>query len=349
MSDSPTPWRPKIPGEKRAEVNPPGYVSPAGSEPLDAMIVPEGVLPRALPPQYAPVIDARRSKKAIWSLVLGVLSLLFSIFTGIIAIILGILALRDISNGRGALKGRGMAITGLILGLLGIVVMPAIIFPALVQVIAVVRETQSKQALTDIGKALQQWSAEHGDAGLPGDSVSPDGEPLLSWRVHILPQLGEKELYDQFHLDEPWDSPHNKRLVDKIPKVYRAIPPGQPDILPGHTAAVGVAGAAIAFQEPEADRHGVRAKRGPRMGMSPRLIVAIDASNVATVPWTSPGDWQVKQGNFDEIRSFSGLGNVIALMSDGSVEVFSSDTTDDRLQDLLGVDVVNRWWRLPSR
>src|SRR5438046_1419781 len=36
------------------------------------------------------------------------------------------------------------------------------------------------------------------------------GESLLSWRVQLLPYLGEGELYKQFHLDEPWDSDHNK-------------------------------------------------------------------------------------------------------------------------------------------
>ena len=51
-----------------------------------------------------------------------------------------------------------------------------------------------------------------------------DGKPLLSWRVAILPQLLEgRTLYDQFHLDEPWDSSHNKPLLSKMPSAY-AIP-----------------------------------------------------------------------------------------------------------------------------
>ncbi len=38
-------------------------------------------------------------------------------------------------------------------------------------------------------------------------TVDKSGQPLLSWRVQILPFLDQKELYNQFHLDEPWDSP----------------------------------------------------------------------------------------------------------------------------------------------
>lgn len=47
-----------------------------------------------------------------------------------------------------------------------------------------------------------------------------NGSPLLSWRVHILPYLDANELYELFHLDEPWNSPHNIKLIPKMPKCY---------------------------------------------------------------------------------------------------------------------------------
>ena len=43
------------------------------------------------------------------------------------------------------------------------------------------------------------------------------GHPKLSWRVHILRYLDQQSLFDQFKLDEPWDSPNNKPLLDKMP------------------------------------------------------------------------------------------------------------------------------------
>ena len=52
------------------------------------------------------------------------------------------------------------------------------------------------------------------------------GKPLLSWRVHILPYLEQQELYDQFHLDEPWDSEHNRQLISLMPETY--IDPSSP-------------------------------------------------------------------------------------------------------------------------
>jgi prepilin-type processing-associated H-X9-DG protein len=45
----------------------------------------------------------------------------------------------------------------------------------------------------------------------------------LSWRVAILPYVEQDNLYKQFRLDEPWDSEHNKTLIDKMPRVY-ALP-----------------------------------------------------------------------------------------------------------------------------
>src|SRR5262249_7254639 len=48
------------------------------------------------------------------------------------------------------------------------------------------------------------------------------GKPLLSWRVAILPFIEEEALYRQFKLDEPWDSPHNKKLIPLMPKTYAA-------------------------------------------------------------------------------------------------------------------------------
>ena len=48
------------------------------------------------------------------------------------------------------------------------------------------------------------------------------GKPLLSWRVHLLPVLGEESLYRQFHLDEPWDSEHNRKLIPSMPDVLRS-------------------------------------------------------------------------------------------------------------------------------
>jgi Protein of unknown function (DUF1559) len=55
---------------------------------------------------------------------------------------------------------------------------------------------------------------------MPADVVDAKKKPLLSWRVQLLPYMEYDELYKEFKLDEAWDSDTNKKLIEKLPKVY---------------------------------------------------------------------------------------------------------------------------------
>lgn len=55
----------------------------------------------------------------------------------------------------------------------------------------------------------------------PADITDKRGKPLLSWRVAVLPFIEQDQLFNQFKLDEPWDSEHNKPLLAKMPKLYQ--------------------------------------------------------------------------------------------------------------------------------
>lgn len=54
----------------------------------------------------------------------------------------------------------------------------------------------------------------------PRAIVDENGKPLLSWRVTFLPYLGYEDLFSLFHLDEPWDSKHNAKLIPFMPPIY---------------------------------------------------------------------------------------------------------------------------------
>ena len=65
------------------------------------------------PPSF-PTTEAKTSSLALWSLVLGILSITCLWLLGSIpAIILGILAIKKIDGSGGTLKGRGMGIAGM--------------------------------------------------------------------------------------------------------------------------------------------------------------------------------------------------------------------------------------------
>ena len=82
------------------------------------------------------------------------------------------------------------------------------------------RDNVRLNQMKNIGLAMHNYHDVYGR--FPAAAICDDaGKPLLSWRVAILPYIEHADLYDKFHLDEPWDSPHNKKLIDRMPDVYR--------------------------------------------------------------------------------------------------------------------------------
>lgn len=85
---------------------------------------------------------------------------------------------------------------------------------------AKISTVQMEQSLLQIGLALHNFHSAHNQ--FPPTSTRGGELPAgdhLSWRVQILPFLGEQELYAKFHLDEPWNSEHNLLLAKEIPDV----------------------------------------------------------------------------------------------------------------------------------
>src|SRR5262245_28519056 len=138
----------------------------------------------------------RTSKKAVFSLIFGVLAFCLSVLTGLPAVILGIAGLRDIGRSAGAVGGKGLAIGGLIAGVVGSLLSCVVyIYLGLTMGINSAKQAfgrvEATNNLRQIGIALHTYH-DRMDA-------FPEGQKNgLSWRVWILPDLGEKELFDQF-------------------------------------------------------------------------------------------------------------------------------------------------------
>ena len=139
------------------------------------------------------------------------------------------------------------------------------------------------------------------------------GNPLLSWRVHILPYLGEDRLYKEFRLDEPWDSEHNRKLIKRMPKLYQASAPRLAE--EGRTAIVVPAGPGTAF----------RGKTGLKLmdvrdGTS-NTILAVEVEEERAVVWTKPEDLTIDPKN--PLRGLRRHDNkaFMALFFDGSLRM----------------------------
>ena len=91
------------------------------------------------------------------------------------------------------------------------------------------QHASAKEQLRRIALGLDEY-CDRNDA-LPGIGVTPAGKakPGLSWRVAVLPFIGEEALYREFKLAEPWDGEHNKKLIARMPKIY-AVPDADPAV-----------------------------------------------------------------------------------------------------------------------
>lgn len=150
------------------------------------------------------------------------------------------------------------------------------------------------------------------------------GQPLLSWRVRILPYIEQQMLYQEFHLDEPWDSPHNLRLLPRMPQVYTPSYRAR-NAKPYSTPYQVFVGNGAAFE----------GKRGLRMpedfpdGTANTLLI-VEAAEL--VPWTKPADLP-----FNPKRPLPALGwypwqGFHAAMADGSARSIRRQLSETTLR-----------------
>jgi hypothetical protein len=261
---------------------------------------------------------ARTSGKAVGSLVFGFLSFCLTILAGIPAIALGVMGLRDVSRGDGKVGGRGMAVAGIALGALGSVTSLALVILG-IPAYQNLREAQAREKTSDnlkqIGLAFHGYNTGFQRFPGPGaESTAFQPSRNLSWRVAILPAIEYQQLYFQFKLDEPWDSPANLPLLKKMPKLYRA--PGGPDDSTTTPYRVFVGGGAM-FEWDQFTRSG-DLKDAP----SGTIMVAEAADEV---PWTKPEELEYDPKGPLPRLGRGRPGRFTAAMADHSVRTFDLD------------------------
>ncbi len=193
---------------------------------------------------------------------------------------------------------------------------------------------QHTNYLKQIGLAIHTFDTIYGQLPV-GESPREkypikyrDGQPLLSWRVHLLPFLDAEPLYNKFKLDEPWDSPHNVQLLDEIPDVYKSL---DYQGLGNKTNVVGLSGDGAVFNPDRA-----LGFRDITDGTS-RTIVVIMAGPDKSVPWTQPVDLHYDMAKV--AQSLGGVGDsFLALFCDGSVQRIRSNIDSKILIQLFQYD-----------
>ena len=279
-------------------------------------------------------VAPRTSGMAITSLVLGCASFMCWMFTGLPAVILGIIALRQINRSNGQIKGDGLAIGGIVTGAVSsfliLPVMIALLLPAVQAAREAARRNMSLNNMKQISIGLLNY--ETAKNTLPAAGGGEGAGSQLSWRVHLLPFLeeGGAALYEQFHLDEPWDSEHNRTLIAKMPDVFKDPADRMPA---GETSYLAVTGPGTAFGD---------GTTGPALRDFPdgasKTIMLVEADPDQSVAWTKPDDWQYDPNNPLRGLGSSRPGGFLATLADASSRFIHNETDAEIVKAMMTRD-----------
>jgi hypothetical protein len=222
----------------------------------------------------------------------------------------------------GGIAGISPASTPVLVGLL---------LPAAQSAREAARRAQVMNNFKQVMLAMHMSEATHGR--LPAQAVcDADGKPLLSWRVALLPFLEEGGLYEQFRLDEPWDSEHNLKLLERMPSVYADPSAPAEQVARGLTTVQVLTGKGTPFSAPDQAANVAQISDGLS-----RTLAIVEALPTNAVPWTRPDDIE-----FDPDGPLAGVGNpqrpggmFVGGMFDGSVRMIAPDLDPDVFKALV--------------
>jgi hypothetical protein len=182
-----------------------------------------------------------------------------------------------------------------------------------------------KNNMKQIGLAFHNYHDVYNQfPAADGNGESGRGQKTgLSWRVYLLPFVEEAALYSQFKMDEDWDSPHNKALIEKMPDVFKVEGVDKPGytsvhVFTGDDTAIGGNGKGI----PDITD-----------GTANTILAVVAGPDTAEI-WTKPGGLEFNTDN--PKKSLGKIGDVfLALLCDGSVRFVKSDIADETLRKLI--------------
>jgi hypothetical protein len=214
----------------------------------------------------------------------------------------------------------------------------ALLQPAIRSARSVAWKSKCSSNLEQIGLALQQYQTDHGSYP-PAYIAGPDGKPMHSWRVLILPYLGKEaaSVFQQYDFNQPWDSEQNIRLAAFMPEVYAC--PEHPDALTNQeTTYMVISGTKTMFP-------GARSVSPAQIADDPAETIAVVETPQSGVHWLKPQDleavrmaYEINGREATEPGSHHTHGGAHVLMADGTVLFLPDDFSPDVLTSMTTIN-----------
>ena len=222
-------------------------------------------------------------------------------------------------------------------GLAFVSILVALLLPAIQAAREAARRTACINQMKQISFAMLEYEAVNGSLP-PAYTQDENGRPMHSWRVLLLPYLGPEaqNIYNQYDLNAPWDSPQNQRLAIQMPAIYRC--PSDPIVQAGDANYFVVTGAATVFPGAESTRiEDLQDKKN----LSQTLLL-VEAKGTG-INWLEPRDItdaQLTQGINSGMVGGCGshhVGGMCTAFADGHVAFLPDSTNPEDLLEMAQV------------
>lgn len=212
-------------------------------------------------------------------------------------------------------------------------ILVALLLPAVQAAREAARRVESSNHMKQLALAVLNYESAEGR--LPPQAIcAADGTPLLSWRVAILPYLEQQGLYNQFRLNEPWDSPHNLALLPMMPDLF-VDPSHELEPADGKTHYLGVAGPRAYFSGEQVGRKLSQITDGLT-----RTLMILQTDDTNAVEWTKPVDYDAAANAANPYAKIGSRhpGVFLGAYGDASVSSIPLDTDPGVLRLLMTID-----------
>ena len=204
----------------------------------------------------------------------------------------------------------------------------ALLLPARCSAREGARRAQCMHNMKNIALALLVFESEKGRFPAMVDPAKTN-QPPCSWRIQILPGLDQKDIFERYNVNEPWNGPKNCKLADPMPRLYRCPSNDSPAVL--NTDYLTVVGPKAMFREVGS------IKTGDITDGQSNTIMVVE-SHQSGIHWMEPRDMKADDAtlgvNSESTASIGSAhpGIAIVAFADGHVRHVSDDIDPEVLK-----------------